>query len=87
MRQSSAVFLPPQKVLGVWVSESVFLIGGWISNEIIAIPFILNDINVKDRVLTIDSMRVWWKIVEEERHYLLTLKANQKRCIVGFQNE
>lgn len=73
-------------LLNVWVSENRFCIAQEKvedkSNEITAIPLVLNDIYIKDTVVSIDAMgtqrEIAELIVEKGGHYLLALKANQK---------
>ena len=52
------------------------------SNELIAIPELLDLLEIKDRVITIDAMgtqrSVAKKIVDKQADYILTVKDNQK---------
>jgi predicted transposase YbfD/YdcC len=73
-------------LLNVWVSENRFCLAqekvADKSNEITAIPEALNDIDIKDSVVSIDAMGAQREIAElivrKKGHYLLALKNNQK---------
>lgn len=73
-------------LLNVWVSENRFCIAQEKvddkSNEITAIPQVLEDIDIEGSVVSIDAMgtqrEIAELIVEKKGHYLLALKANQK---------
>jgi predicted transposase YbfD/YdcC len=51
------------------------------TNEITAIPMLLETLDIKDKIITIDAIGAQKKIVkqiaEKEAHYLISLKANQ----------
>lgn len=73
-------------LLNVCVSENRFCIAQEKiedkSNEITAIPLVLNDIDIKDTIVSISTMgtqrEIAELIVEKGGHYLLALKSNQK---------
>lgn len=73
-------------LLNVWVSENRFCIAQEKvddkSNEITAIPQVLEDIDIEGSVVSIDAMgtqrEIAELIVQKKGHYLLALKANQK---------
>lgn len=83
--------IPPGKkhalvrMVNVWVEEYSLSFGQWAveakSNEITAIPALLDTIDCKDSVITIDAIACQQAIVEKIRdkqaHYLIALKANQ----------
>ena len=64
------------------------------SNEIIAIPKLLDILLIKGAIITIDAMgcqkKIAKKIIEQEGHYILGLKENQenilKKVIKHFEN-
>ena len=49
------------------------------SNEITAIPQLLDMLELKDCIVTIDAMGTQTKIVEKGADYILPVKMNQKR--------
>ena len=73
-------------ILSAWVGENKLCIGQKVveekSNEITAIPALLNLLFVKDCVVTIDAMGCQKSIVktilEKEANYILMVKKNQK---------
>jgi predicted transposase YbfD/YdcC len=73
-------------LMNAWVSENRFCIAQEKvedkSNEITAIPHVLNNIDIEDAVISIDAMgtqrEIAELIVEKKGHYLLALKTNQK---------
>jgi predicted transposase YbfD/YdcC len=72
--------------LSAWVAENSFCIGQCKvadkSNEITAIPELLNQIHIKDSVVTIDAIGCQKEIAQtirnKEANYLLSVKNNQK---------
>ena len=72
-------------VLSAFLTEDQIVIGEMIvnekSNEITAIPQLLDEINVKDATVTIDAMgcqtEIAGKIVEKGADYVIGLKGNQ----------
>jgi len=73
-------------LLSAWVAENSFCIGQQKvedkSNEITAIPVLLNQLHLKDSVVTIDAIGCQKEIAKtirsKEAHYLLSVKKNQK---------
>ena len=73
------------KVISLWNSEDVYCLGQKAvsekSNEITAIPEVLEVVEIKGQVVTIDMMRTQTAIAEKIKEiradYVLTLKGNQ----------
>jgi len=80
-------------LLNVWVSENRFCLAQEKvedkSNEITAIPQVLNGIDIKDAVISIDAMgtqrEIAELIIQKKGHYLLALKSNQKSLYEDVQ--
>lgn len=76
-------------VLNAWVSENSVCVGQERvedkSNEITAIPKVLDSLDIEDSVVTIDAIGTQTKIAEQIRskkgNYLLSVKANQKELL------
>lgn len=76
-------------ILSAWVSETSLCVGqkkvNDKSNEITAIPELLDNIEVKDSVISIDAIgcqkSIATKIIGKEADYLLALKENQKESL------
>ncbi len=60
-------------------------------NEITAIPYLLNVLNMKDKLITIDAMGYQKDIVEkirsQEGDYLFSVKGNQGRLNIAFEEK
>ena len=75
----------PSHVVSAWCDEDGFCLGQVAvdekSNEITAIPELLNKINVKGQIITIDAMgtqtEIAAKIRQKRADYVLALKGNQ----------
>jgi predicted transposase YbfD/YdcC len=73
-------------ILNAWVSENRFCIGQQKveekSNEITAIPKILDSLDIEDSVVSIDAIgtqtKIAEQIIEQKGHYFLSVKGNQK---------
>ena len=73
-------------ILNAWVSENRFCIGQQQveekSNEITAIPKILDSLDIEDAVVSIDAIgtqtKIAEQIIEQKGHYFLSVKGNQK---------
>jgi predicted transposase YbfD/YdcC len=73
-------------ILNAWVGENRFCAGQEKvddkSNEITAIPHVLNSLDIEDAVVTIDAIGTQTEIAtlirEKKGHYLLSVKGNQK---------
>lgn len=80
-------------ILNAWVSENCICVGQQKvedkSNEITAIPQILNSLDIEDAVVSIDAMGTQTAIVEQIRqkkgHYLLSVKGNQKELFEDIE--
>jgi len=85
MRGSATSEHPALHVLSAFLTDDQIVIGeeivGEKSNEITAIPELLDDINVAGATVTIDAMgaqrEIAEKIIEKGAHYVLALKGNQ----------
>lgn len=81
-------------VVSAWASKNRILLGqiktAEKSNEITAIPELLDMINVRGSIVTIDAMgcqqEIAKKIVEKEADYVLSLKDNQPTLHQDVQN-
>ena len=75
----------PSHIVSAWCDEDGFCLGQVSveekSNEITAIPELLNKINIKGQIITIDAMgtqtEIAEKIVQKRADYVLALKGNQ----------
>jgi predicted transposase YbfD/YdcC len=73
-------------ILNAWVTENRICVGQKRvddkSNEITAIPSLINQLDIKDAVVSIDAIGcqrdIAEQIVEKQGHYLLALKTNQR---------
>lgn len=80
-------------ILNAWVSENSVCVGQHKvedkSNEITAIPKVLDSLDIEDAVITIDAMGTQIKIAEQIRekkgHYLLAVKGNQKELLEDME--
>ena len=76
-------------ILNAWISENNLCVGQHKvedkSNEITAIPKILDALDIEDAVVSIDAIGTQTKVVEQIRnkqgHYLLSVKANQQELL------
>lgn len=76
-------------LLNAWVSENKFCLGQRQvedkSNEITAIPELLDSIDIAGTIVTIDAIGTQRKIAKQIRnknaHYLLSVKANQQELL------
>ena len=81
------------QVVSVWVSEAQLSLAqrqiGAKQNEIVAIPEVLQLIDIAQKVVTIDAIgcqhSIVKQIIEQKGHYLLALKANQQECYEQVQ--
>jgi predicted transposase YbfD/YdcC len=85
----------PIHIVSAWASENGMVLGqvktNEKSNEITAIPELLDLLTVKDCIITIDAMgtqiKIAEKIIEKKADYVIALKGNQKnlhRDVVDF---
>lgn len=85
MRGNTQKGSKPSHIVSAWCDEDGFCIGQVAveekSNEITAIPALLDRINIKGQIVTIDAMGTQVAIAEKIRgkraDYVLTLKGNQ----------
>ena len=80
-------------ILNAWVGENNICVGQQKvedkSNEITAIPEVLNSLDIEDAVVPIDAIGTQTKIAEQIRHkkghYLLSVKGNQKKLLEDIE--
>jgi predicted transposase YbfD/YdcC len=80
-------------ILNAWVSENRICIGqkkvNDKSNEIVAIPEVLNSLDIEEATVTIDAIGTQTAIAEQIRnqkgHYLLSVKENQKELLEDIE--
>jgi predicted transposase YbfD/YdcC len=81
-------------ILNAWVSENRFCIGQEKveekSNEITAIPTLLESLEIEEAVVSIDAIGTQTKIAEQiiaqKGHYFLSVKANQKGLLDDLEH-
>lgn len=84
----------PLHVVSAWACERGLVLGqrqvGDKSNEITAIPELLDVLDLKGAIVTLDAMgcqrAIAAKILEKEADYLVTLKANQGKKFTAVQD-
>jgi predicted transposase YbfD/YdcC len=83
----------PLHVISAWACDRGLVLGqrqvGDKSNEITAIPALLDVLDIKGGIITLDAMgcqrTIAAKIIEKEADYLVTLKANQGKKFAAVQ--
>lgn len=83
----------PLHVISAWACDRGLVLGqrqvGEKSNEITAIPALLDVLDIKGSIITLDAMgcqrTIAAKIIEKEADYLVTLKANQGKKFTAVQ--
>lgn len=83
--RDTAIDLSPLHIVSAWSSANALVLGqlrtNEKSNEITAIPLLLDILDVKGCIVTIDAMgcqtAIVEKIVEQEADYVITCKGNQ----------
>jgi predicted transposase YbfD/YdcC len=83
----------PLHVISAWACDRGLVLGqrqvGDKSNEITAIPELLDVLDIKGGIITLDAMgcqrTIAAKILEKEADYLVTLKANQGKKFTAVQ--
>lgn len=83
----------PLHIVSAWACDRRLVLGqrqvDEKSNEITAIPQLLDTLNIKDTVVTLDAMgcqrTICTKIQDKGADYLVTLKANQGRMFAAVQ--
>jgi predicted transposase YbfD/YdcC len=81
-------------ILNAWVSENRFCIGQKKveekSNEITAIPKVLESLDIEEAVVSIDAIGTQTKIadqiIEQGGHYFLSVKGNQKGLLEDLEH-
>jgi predicted transposase YbfD/YdcC len=83
----------PLHIVSAWACDRRLVLGqrqvGDKSNEITAIPELLDTLDIKDTIVTLDAMgcqrAICTKILDKCADYLVTLKANQGRMFAAVQ--
>ena len=86
IRDSGNKHKKPLHVVSAWCKEDGVSLGQTVvnekENEIVAIPELLDDLNIKDHVVTIDAMgtqtEIAKKIIKKQGDYVLAVKGNQE---------
>ena len=81
-------------ILNAWVSENRFCIGQEKveekSNEITAIPKVLESIDIEDAVVSIDAIgtqtKIADRIIRQKGHYFLSVKGNQQGLLDDLEH-
>lgn len=96
-RRTMSGDIPPVHIITAWASKQNMVLGqlktDHKSNEITAIPQLLDMLTLKGSTITIDAMgcqtKIADKIVDKDADYVLAVKANQKKLqndiINGFE--
>ena len=87
LRRSMNGEIPPIHIISAWASEQNLVLGqtktGDKSNEIIAIPELLEQLVIKKALVTIDAIgcqkKIAEKIIQKKADYLLSVKKNQRK--------
>ena len=85
----------PVHMVSAWASESNLVLGqvrvNEKSNEITAIPTLIENLMIKDCIITIDAMgtqtEIAEKIIDNEADYILAVKENQKQLLEEVKDE
>ena len=85
----------PVHMVSAWANENNLVLGqvrvNEKSNEITAIPILLENLMVKDCIITIDAMGtqtdIAEKIIKNGADYILAVKENQKQLLEEIQDE
>jgi len=85
MRESGNKNQKPLHIVSAWSKEDGVCFGQTVvkdkENEIVAIPELLDKLNIKEQIITIDAMgtqtEIANKIIHKKGDYVLALKANQ----------
>ena len=93
MRGNKTKTTKPQHIVSAWCDSDGYCLGQKVvdekSNEITAIPNLLDVINIKDGVVTIDAMGTQTAIVsktkEKRADYVLSLKENQRNLYTDIK--
>jgi predicted transposase YbfD/YdcC len=82
-------------MVSAWACENNLVLGqvktNEKSNEITAIPELLNILNIAGNTITIDAMgtqkEIAEKIIAQDAHYILAVKANQPQLLEHIEDE
>ncbi|MCD8216381.1 MAG: ISAs1 family transposase [Clostridiales bacterium] len=93
MRGNKVKDMKPQHIVSAWCDEDGFCLGQRVvdekSNEITAIPKLLEKINIKGKVVTIDAMGTQTDIsdliFDKKGLYVLCVKGNQPTLMTEIQ--
>jgi predicted transposase YbfD/YdcC len=85
----------PVHMVSVWANENNLVLGqvrvNEKSNEITAIPVLLERLMIKDCIITIDAMgtqtEIAKKIIDNDADYILAVKENQKQLLEEIKDE
>jgi len=85
----------PVHMVSAWACENNLVLGqvktNEKSNEITAIPELLNILNIAGNTITIDAMgtqkEIAEKIIAQDAHYILAVKANQPQLLEHIEDE
>ncbi|MCD7905338.1 MAG: ISAs1 family transposase [Clostridiales bacterium] len=95
MRGNKVKDMKPQHIVSAWCDEDGFCLGQRVvdekSNEITAIPKLLEKINIKGKVVTIDAMGTQTDIsdliFDKKGLYVLCVKGNQPTLMTEIQEK
>jgi predicted transposase YbfD/YdcC len=93
LRSSGTAKLKTLHLVSAWATEQQLSLGQVAvddkSNEITAIPELLDLLDIKGAIVTIDAMgcqkAIAQKITERDGHYILTVKDNQQHLLTDIQ--
>jgi predicted transposase YbfD/YdcC len=93
LRSSGTDKLKTLHLVSAWATEQQLSLGQVAvddkSNEITAIPALLDLLNIKGAIVTIDAMgcqkAIAQKITDQKGHYVLTVKDNQEHLLTDIQ--
>ena len=85
----------PVHMVSAWANENNLVLGqvrvNEKSNEITAIPVLLENLMIKDCIITIDAMgtqtEIAEKIIDNDADYILAVKENQKQLLEEIKDE
>jgi len=85
----------PVQMVSAWANENNLVLGqvrvNEKSNEITAIPVLLERLMIKDCIITIDAMgtqtEIAKKIIDNDADYILAVKENQKQLLEEIKDE
>lgn len=85
----------PIHIVSAWASQNSLVLGqvktDEKSNEITAVPELLNSLTIENTIITADAMScqkdIAKKIIEKEADYILAVKGNQKQLLQDVEEE